>query len=84
MASKPNPELLPGELFLGNERDGSPGFISRWESLRRGSVAYDAEGRVLEGWCPLFVSWDEVVSRGYDPATFGPSGARRAKIKESV
>ena len=83
MATKPNPEMLPGELFLGNEQEGRPKLISHWESLRRGKVAYDADGELLPGWFPLFVSWDEVVSRGYDPTTFGPQGAKR-KIKETA
>ena len=80
MAAKPHPEMLPGELFLGNERDGSSGWITRWESLRRGLVAYDDLGQVLPGYHPTFVSWDEAVSRGYDPSTFGP----KPKVKELV
>ena len=76
-----HPELLPDELFLGNERDGGSGFVTRWESLRRGEVAYDQQGRVLPGFHPAFVGWDEVVSRGYDPTTFGPNRAQAQSME---
>ena len=52
-----HPELLPGELLLGNYWNSNAVI---WETKRQGVIAYNDRGRVIRGVYPIFIQASEV------------------------
>ena len=69
-AMESHPELREGEIFLSNVDDEHYPRI-KWKTKRRGIVAYDRDGNIIEkrkGLRPVFVQADEYFT---DMKTYG-------------
>ena len=53
-----HPELLPGEVFIGNSDRG--GYGIDFETKRVGDKAYTIHGKPLAGYRPVFAQREEV------------------------
>ncbi len=65
-----HPELQKGEVFFTNSN--YKGFEKmKWTSKRKGSKAYDGEGRLLHdtNWFPVFIQTNELEKHKLDLKT---------------
>ena len=58
-----HPELLEGEIFLGNVWNIEP-FKCYWGTKRYGQQSYDVDGVPLSGYFPLFAQRSELEAAG--------------------
>ena len=74
--NKSHPEIREGEVFLTNTDAESSPFYNfddegyhriGWKTKRRGVIAYDIEGNVVDYLVPVFVQRDELINAGIDP-----------------
>jgi len=57
-----HPELEDGEMFLSNMLKAEY-YRVRWNTKRRGSVAYNENGNIIKGYVPVFVQKQEYDER---------------------
>lgn len=72
-AQKIHPEIMPGEVWLGNFTSRDFRECGR-KTKRRGDIAFDCFGSPLDFWkfgyafLPVFVERQELIDDGLDPA----------------
>ncbi|MEK7100248.1 MAG: hypothetical protein AAB872_00375 [Patescibacteria group bacterium] len=80
--NKNHPEKRNGEVFLTNVGDHDREFLFLeddnyqrigWKTKRKGSVAYDVNGKEVYGMKPVFVQRSELEKAGINPGNLWPS-----------
>lgn len=79
--NKNHPEKGEGEVFLTNVGDSDREFSFfdhggyqhiGWKTKRKGSTAYDVNGKEVDGMNPVFVQRSELEKGGIDPDKLWP------------
>ena len=87
--NKNHPETSDGEVFLTNvgDHDRELRFFDEddylhigWKTKRKGSVAYDVNGKEVNGMKPVFVQRSELEKGGINPDNLWPSKVNYQRI----
>lgn len=87
--NKNHPEKGDDEAFLTNVGDRDPEFRFfeeddylhiGWKTKRKGSVAYDVNGKEVYGMKPVFVQRSELEKGGIDPDNLWPGKVNYQRI----